>query len=148
MGTAVDRQSALIDMSLRGNGVGMVREQVLGFDVENVRQRVAAAVAFARSGEGPVILEVITYRHKGHSMSDPAKYRPSGELEEKKKSDPVLLTEHRLRELDIPEAALEAVRERVELAAKDAYDFADSSPLPDPAELYDHTYAPLASGRH
>lgn len=142
MGTAVDRQSSLTDMSLRGLGVGMVRDQFEGFDVETVRHRMSAAVEHARSGAGPVIVEVVTYRHRGHSMSDPAKYRPAGELEEKKKSDPILLTEQRLRDLGVPEADLEAVRARVEIAAKDAYDYADASPLPDPAALYDYTYAP------
>ena len=142
MGTSIERQSALVDMSLRGNGVGMVREQFDGFDVEEVRDRVGAAVEFARSGHAPVILEIVTYRYKGHSMSDPAKYRPSGELEEKKKSDPLLITEHRLRELGFAESEFEATRERVEVAAKDAYDFADSSPIPDPDQLYDYTYAP------
>ena len=87
MGTPLHRQSAVTDMSLRALGVGMVREQFEGFDVELVRDRVAAAADFARSGKGPVLLEVVTYRHRGHSMSDPAKYRPEGELDEKKKSD-------------------------------------------------------------
>lgn len=142
MGTSIERQSALIDMSLRGEGVGMVREQFEGFDVELVRDRVGAAVEFARSGQGPVILEIVTYRHKGHSMSDPAKYRPSGELEAKKKSDPIGITEARLVELGLSEAEFATIRERVEIAAKDAYDFAEASPVPNPDDLYDYTYAP------
>ncbi len=145
MGTAIDRQSALTDMSLRGLGVGMVREQFEGFDVEQVRQRMSAAIEYARAGNGPVILEVVTYRHRGHSMSDPAKYRKPGELEEKKKSDPVHLTEARLRDLGAGDAELEAIRDRVEIAAKDAYEFADASPIPDPADLYNYTYAPSGS---
>jgi len=145
MGTAIDRQSALTDMSLRGLGVGMVREQFEGFDVEQVRQRMSAAIEYARAGNGPVILEVVTYRHRGHSMSDPAKYRKPGELEEKKKSDPVHLTEARLRELGAVDFELEAIRDRVEIAAKDAYEFADASPIPDPADLYNYTYAPSGS---
>lgn len=145
MGTAIDRQSAITDMSERGLGVGMMREQFEGFDVEHVRQRMSAAIEFARSGQGPVIVEVVTYRHRGHSMSDPAKYRKPGELEEKKKSDPVLLTEHRVRALGATDAELEAIRDRVELAAKDAYEFADASPVPDPADLYHYTYAPSGS---
>ncbi len=145
MGTAIDRQSALTDMSLRGLGVGMVREQFEGFDVEQVRQRMSAAIEYARAGNGPVILEVVTYRHRGHSMSDPAKYRKPGELEEKRKSDPVHLTEARLRDLGAGDAELEAIRDRVEIAAKDAYEFADASPIPDPADLYNYTYAPSGS---
>ncbi len=143
MGTAIDRQSALIDMSLRGLGVGMVREQFDGFDVEHVRDRVAAAVEFARSGQGPVILEAITYRHRGHSMSDPAKYRPSGELEEKKKSDPLAISERRLvTDFGVTADELEAVRASVDAEADDAVKFAEESPWPDPAHLYDYTYAP------
>lgn len=143
MGTSIDRQSALIDMSLRGLGVGMVREQFDGHDVEQVRARVGAAVEFARSGKGPVILEIITYRYRGHSMSDPAKYRKTGELEEKKKQDPVAITEARLRQdFNVDEATLAAVHARVEAAALDAYQFAESSPIPDPSDLYAYTYAP------
>ena len=147
MGTAIDRQSALIDMSLRGLGVGMVREQFDGFDVEHVRDRVSAAVEFARSGQGPVILEVVTYRHRGHSMSDPAKYRPAGELEEKKKSDPLVITARRLLEdFQVPQAVLDALHARIDAEAEDAAAFAESSPIPDPATLYDFTYAPATEG--
>lgn len=142
MGTSVDRASSLIDMSLRGLGVGMVREQFEGFDVEHVRARVSAAVEHARSGAGPVILEAITYRFRGHSMSDPAKYRPDGELEEKKKSDPLAITEARLRSLGTTDAEIEAIQASVEAEAEDAYQFAESSPEPDPARLYEYTYAP------
>lgn len=142
MGTSVERASSLIDMSLRGLGVGMVREQFEGFDVEHVRDRVGAAVAHARDGHGPVILEAITYRFRGHSMSDPAKYRPEGELEAKKKTDPLLITEQRLRELGTTDAEIEALHASVEVEAEDAYQFAETSPEPDPARLYEYTYAP------
>jgi pyruvate dehydrogenase E1 component alpha subunit len=142
MGTAVDRQSSLTDMSLRGLGVGMAREQFDGFDVEHVRDRIGAAIQHARSGSGPVIVEVVTYRYRGHSMSDPAKYRPAGELEEKKKSDPLLVTEKRLGDLGVPAAAIEALRAEADAVASDAYTFAEQSPIPDPAHLYDYTYAP------
>ncbi|MFZ5475846.1 MAG: pyruvate dehydrogenase (acetyl-transferring) E1 component subunit alpha [Myxococcota bacterium] len=143
MGTSVDRQSALIDMSLRGLGVGMVREQIEGFDVEHVRDRVGAACEFARAGNGPVILEIITYRYRGHSMSDPAKYRKPGELEEKKKSDPLSITEHRLlNHFGVPMEKLDEVRAKVEAEAEDAVKFAEESPWPDPKDLYEYTYAP------
>ncbi len=143
MGTSIERQSALTDMSLRGLGVGMVREQFEGFDVEHVRERMGAAIAHARSGAGPVIVEVVTYRHRGHSMSDPAKYRPAGELEEKKKSDPLVITARRLTEdFGVAQADLDALHARVDAEAEDAAAFAESSPIPDPASLYDFTYAP------
>lgn len=143
MGTAIERQSYLTDMSLRGRGVGMVREQFEGFDVEVVRDRVGAAVEWARSGRGPVILEAITYRYRGHSMSDPAKYRPEGELERKKEQDPLKITERRLREdFGATDNEIAEIVARVEAAAEDAAKFAEESPLPDPAKLYDYTYAP------
>ena len=143
MGTPLHRQSALTDMSLRALGVGMVREQFEGFDVEVVRDRVAAAAEFARSGKGPVLLEIVTYRHRGHSMSDPAKYRPDGELDEKKKSDPIAITRERLtKDFGMTDADFDAIAESVEAEAKDAWDFAHDSPEPDPATLYDYTYAP------
>ena len=146
MGTSVDRQSALIDMSLRGLGVGMVREQFEGFDVELVRDRVAAAVEYARAGNGPVILEAITYRFRGHSMSDPAKYRKPGELEEKKKSDPLLITELRLaNDFGVKKEEFDALRAKVDAEADDAVKFAEESPWPDPASLYEFTYAPSTS---
>ena len=121
----------------------MVREQFEGFDVEVVRDRVAAASEFARSGKGPVLLEIVTYRHRGHSMSDPAKYRPEGELDEKKKSDPIAITAPRLsKDFALTEADIEAIHESVEDEAQDAWTFANESPEPDPATLYDFTYAP------
>ena len=143
MGTPLHRQSAVTDMSLRALGVGMIREQFEGFDVEVVRDRVAAAADFARAGNGPVLLEIVTYRHRGHSMSDPAKYRPDGELDEKKKSDPIAITKARLiGDFGMSEADIEAIHESVEAEAQDAWEFAHDSPIPDESTLYDYTYAP------
>jgi pyruvate dehydrogenase E1 component alpha subunit len=143
MGTPLHRQSAVTDMSLRARGVGMVREQFEGFDVELVRDRVGAASDFARAGNGPVLLEIVTYRHRGHSMSDPAKYRPEGELEEKKKSDPLAITKARLMDdFGMVEADFDEIQASVETEAQDAWDFAQNSPEPDPDTLYDFTYAP------
>ncbi len=145
MGTSIERQSALTDMSQRGLGVGMVRAQFDAFDVELVRARMHDAVSHARAGLGPVIVEAVTYRHRGHSMSDPAKYRKPGELDEKKKSDPLAITSERLRDsFGWNEAQLEAVHARVDAEADAAAQFADDSPIPDVAALYDFTYAPAA----
>ncbi len=144
MGTPLHRQSAYSDMSLRALGVGITREQVTnGMDVEHVRERVGAAARYAREGNGPVFLEIVTYRFRGHSMSDPAKYRPAGELEEKKKSDPLLLTADRLRTaFGVGEARLTEVETSVEAEVEDAVRFAEQSPEPDPADLYRYVYAP------
>ena len=142
MGTSLERQSYLTDMSRRGDGVGMKRWQLTGFDVVEVYSNVKAAVDHARSGKGPVIIEAITYRYRGHSMSDPAKYRREGELEEKKKSDCLALAEDRLREMGADDEALAAIKSEVDAIARDAYAHAESSPDPDVGTLYDYTYAP------
>jgi pyruvate dehydrogenase E1 component alpha subunit len=144
MGTATERQSALTDMSLRGRGVGMVYEHLEGYDVEIVRDRVAAAREYARSGKGPVLLEIATYRHRGHSMSDPAKYRPEGELEEVRKSqDPLKIAGDRLLSRHkVPQSELDEIKAEVEATCRDAVAFAESSPFPDEKTLYDYVYAP------
>ncbi|NOY26710.1 MAG: pyruvate dehydrogenase (acetyl-transferring) E1 component subunit alpha [Oligoflexia bacterium] len=144
MGTPLHRQSAITDMSLRARGVGMTREQLDGWDVEHVRQRVAAARQHALSGAGPVLLEIVTYRYRGHSMSDPAKYRPKGELAQQQKGrDPIQLTARRLQaDHGITEQSLAQTKADVDAVAQDAWDFALHSPEPDPATLYDHVYAP------
>jgi pyruvate dehydrogenase E1 component alpha subunit len=142
MGTPLDRQSAVTDMSVRGLGVGMTRDRFEGFDAEVVRERVGRAVQHARAGHGPVFLEILTYRYRGHSMSDPAKYRPEGELEEKKLSDPLLITEKRLRaDFGFTDDHVEALKAEVEAECKDAWDFASESEIPDPKDLYKNVYA-------
>ena len=142
MGTSIERQSFLTDMSRRADGVGMARMQFDGFDVESVRENVGRAARFAREGHGPVMVEIVTYRHRGHSMSDPAKYRPEGELEHMKQtSDPLVLAENRLAERGTPAADLARVRAEVDALAQDAWDFAESSPEPDTSKLYDYVYA-------
>lgn len=142
MGTSIERQSYLQDMSRRGDGVGMKRWQFQGFDAVEVWQHIRKAADYCRAGHGPVILEAVTYRYRGHSMSDPAKYRPAGELEEKRKLDGIGLAEQRLRdEFGMTDAEFEAIRESVKEQAQAAYDFADAAEIPDPAKLYDYTYA-------
>ena len=141
MGTSLERQSYLTDMSRRGDGVGMLRWQFEAFDVVDVYQNVKRAADYARSGKGPVILEAITYRYRGHSMSDPAKYRKKGELEENKAKDCIDSAGERLLEFGVPQSTLDEIKQSVEEEAQDAYRFADESPEPDPAHLYDYTYA-------
>jgi pyruvate dehydrogenase E1 component alpha subunit len=120
----------------------MKHEQFDGYDVELVRERVSAAREYARSGQGPVFLEIMTYRHRGHSMSDPAKYRPSGELEEKKMSDPLLVTEKRLIEdFQLSADELKVLQKEIDTEAKASYQFAENSANPDPKTIYDFVYA-------
>ena len=142
MGTSLERQSFLTDMSRRGEGVGMECWQFHGFDVEEVYGHVKKAVDHARSGKGPVLLEAVTYRYRGHSMSDPAKYRKKGELEEKKQRDCLEIAEAALREKHgVDDEAIAEIKASAKTAAKAAYDFAESSEVPDESKLYDYVYA-------
>jgi len=143
MGTSLERQSFLQDMSRRGDGVGMTRWQFDGFDVCEVYENIIKAAHHARSGQGPVILEAVTYRYRGHSMSDPAKYRADGELEEKKSKDCLKNAIERLKgEFGVSDTELDAIKAEIKASAQDAYDFAEQSPVPDESKLYDYTYAP------
>lgn len=141
MGTSLERQSYLTDMSRRGDGVGMERWQFEGFDVVEVYENLKRAVDHARERKGPVLLEAITYRYRGHSMSDPAKYRKPGELDEVKKKDCMALAEDRLLAMGVTAEALKAIRDECDRIAREAYEFAESAPAADPNKLYDFVYA-------
>jgi len=146
MGTSLERQSHLTDMSRRGDGVGMKRWQFEAFDVVDVYRNVKSAVDHARAGRGPVIVEAVTYRYRGHSMSDPAKYRKEGELEQKKEQDSIKLAIRALTErFGVAQSMVDSIQSDVEQIAQDAYDFAEQADLPDPAKLYDYTYKPSES---
>ena len=138
MGTAVNRASAQTDFSKRGTSFNIPGEQVDGMDVRAVRAAGARALAFAREGNGPYILEMQTYRYRGHSMSDPAKYRSKEEVQKMRtEHDPIeqvrarLLDGHKVTEDDLKKIDAE-VREIVNAAA----DFASNDPEPDISELY------------
>lgn len=142
MGTSLERQSFLLDMSRRGDGVGMTRWQFEAFDAVEVYENIQKAAEHCRSGKGPVIVEGVTYRYRGHSMSDPAKYRADGELEQKKQRDGLLLASERLTsEFGVTEAELEAIRGEVDAQAQEAYDWAVAQADADASALYDFTYA-------
>ena len=141
MGTAVSRASHLTELHKRADGVGMKNWRFDGHDVTEVYENMQEAVDHARSGKGPVLLEVMTYRFRGHSMSDPAKYRPEGELDSEKERDCLKIVEQRLYDQGITEDAIKELRKEVQAECQDAYDFADSSAEPDPSKIYDYTYA-------
>jgi pyruvate dehydrogenase E1 component alpha subunit len=141
MGTSLERQSYLTDMSRRGDGVGMERWQFHGFDVVEVYENVKRAAEHARTGKGPVMLEAITYRYRGHSMSDPAKYRKDGELDEMKKRDCLDLATSRLqRDFSVDDDTLKALQTEAKKIARAAYRLADEAPEPNPRDLYAYTY--------
>ncbi len=138
MGTSVERSSAIVDMYKHGEAFGIPGEQVDGMDVLAVKDAGERAVAHARAGKGPFVLEMKTYRYRGHSMSDPGKYRSKEEVEKmRQEHDPI---DHARRLLldgkHIDEAALKEIDKEVKTIVTDAAEFAQHSPEPDPAELY------------
>lgn len=127
MGTPLERTSALKDLSIKANGYGMVGDRFEGHDVEVVQERISQAVGRARTGGGPTFIEIQTYRFRGHSMSDPAKYRSQSELEQRKQQDPVVVTHQRLLELGVQESVLDDIASQVDEEIDDAVRFADES---------------------
>ena len=142
MGTSVERSSAEVHLYKRGLSFDIAGEAVDGMDVMAVRDAGARAAAHARSGKGPFILEMKTYRYRGHSMSDPAKYRTREEVDEVKKTrDPIDHLRDRLeREGMADEASLKAIDAEVKKIVADAAEYARTSPEPDPRELYTDVY--------
>ena len=138
MGTSVERASARPDLYLRGEAYGIPGVQVDGMEVLAVRAAADKAVAHARGGKGPYILEMLTYRYRGHSMSDPGKYRSKEEVAQmRQKRDPIENFAHYLREGGhADEAALKTIDREIKDIVSEATEFAQSSPEPDPAELY------------
>ena len=141
MGTSVTRSSAQTDFSKRGIAFNIPGEQVDGMDVLAVRDATARAVKRAREGGGPFILEVKTYRYRGHSMSDPAKYRTKEEVDEVKKTrDPIDHLKMLLSAANATEDELKAIDNEIKAIVAEAVQFAQESPEPDPSELYTDVY--------
>src|SRR5215211_4459162 len=138
MGTAVHRSSAQTDFSKRGVSFNIPGEQVDGMDVRAVREAGTRAVEFARTGQGPYILEMQTYRYRGHSMSDPAKYRTKDEVSKmREERDPIETVRRRLLEdWKVPEDQLKAVDAKVREIVNESAEFATHDPEPDPSELW------------
>jgi pyruvate dehydrogenase E1 component alpha subunit len=138
MGTAVSRASAQTDFSKRGVSFNIPGEQVDGMDVRAVRAAGARALNFARSGQGPYILEMQTYRYRGHSMSDPAKYRSKDEVQKmREEHDAIEQVRKRLLETwKIGEDEIKAIDAKVRTVVNEAAEFATNDPQPDPSELW------------
>ncbi len=148
MGTAVNRAAAITDLYRRAASYGMPGVEVDGQDVVAVKQATDAAVARARAGEGPTLLEIKTFRYVGHSMSDAASgtYRSKEELDSSRQRDPIVLLEMRMRELGmLTDDDIKKLETDVNEQVADAVKFADESPEPDPAELWTDVYAPEAT---
>jgi pyruvate dehydrogenase E1 component alpha subunit len=143
MGTSIERSSAKsTELYHRGQAYGIPGMQVDGMDVLAVREAAEKALGHARSGKGPYIMEMLTYRYRGHSMSDPAKYRSKEEVQKvRQERDPI----ERLRGIMIDqnvmdEAKLKELDKEVKAIVSEAADFAQTSPEPDPSELYTDVY--------
>ena len=137
MGTSVGRSSASKNLSQNGAPWGIPGEQVDGMDVLAVKAAGERAVAHCREGKGPYLLEMLTYRYRGHSMSDPAKYRTRDEVQKmREQSDCIEHVRKLLLESGRAEADLKAVDDEVKAIVADAAEFAQSSPEPDESELW------------
>jgi pyruvate dehydrogenase E1 component alpha subunit len=142
MGTSVGRSSAMPDLYKRGLSFNIPGEQVDGMDVLKVRDAALKAAEYARSGKGPIILEMKTYRYRGHSMSDPAKYRSKEEVEEyKTKHDPIERLKRYITENKIAgEDEFKKLETKIKDQIKEVEDFARNSPEPDESELFTDIY--------
>jgi pyruvate dehydrogenase E1 component alpha subunit len=137
MGTSVARAAAGRTLSDRGKAYGIPGMQVDGMDVLAVRTAGAEAIAHCREGKGPYILEMQTYRYRGHSMSDPAKYRTREEVDAmRKQRDPLDQLKERLIKDGVSDEKLRELDAKVKAVVTESADFAMNSPEPDPAELW------------
>ncbi|MBC4017379.1 pyruvate dehydrogenase (acetyl-transferring) E1 component subunit alpha [Siccirubricoccus deserti] len=137
MGTSVERASASRDLSKNASPWGIPGEQVNGMDVMAVKEAGERAVAHCRAGNGPYLLEMKTYRYRGHSMSDPAKYRTREEVQKmREQSDPIETARKALLDQGGTEAELKRIDDEVKAIVQDAADFAQTSPEPDERELW------------
>ncbi len=137
MGTSVERASASRDLSKNGSPWGIPGVQVDGMDVAAVHEAAEAAVAHCRAGRGPFLLEMKTYRYRGHSMSDPAKYRTREEVQEMREHhDPIASARAALVASGAGDAELKRTEDEIKAIVNEAAAFAQSSPEPDPAELW------------
>ncbi|WP_443112570.1 pyruvate dehydrogenase (acetyl-transferring) E1 component subunit alpha [Devosia sp. ZB163] len=144
MGTSVERASGQPDFSKRGISFGIEGEQVDGMDVRMTYDAAKRAIEHARSGKGPYILEMLTYRYRGHSMSDPAKYRSKDEVSTMRaEHDPIEQVKQRIIEKRYgTEESLKDIETEIRAIVTEAADFATTDPEPPASELWTDVYAP------
>jgi pyruvate dehydrogenase E1 component alpha subunit len=141
MGTSVQRSSNVTELYTLAEAYDMPAEPVDGMKVEDVHMAVARAAERARAGEGPTLLEFRTYRYKGHSMSDPQKYRTKDEVESYKQRDPVEVTRQTILKKKLAtEADLEAIDQKINGQVEESVKFAEESKYPDPSEALTDIY--------
>jgi pyruvate dehydrogenase E1 component alpha subunit len=145
MGTSITRAAAKSEeLYLRGAAYGIDGEQVDGMDVRAVKQAGERAVAYCRAGKGPYVLEMLTYRYRGHSMSDPAKYRTKEEVQKmREEHDPIEQVKQRVIAAGMAgEDDLKKIDSDIRAVVAEAAEFAQNDPEPDPSELWTDVYAP------
>lgn len=142
MGTSVARSSSVTELYRRGASFGIPGKQVDGMDILAVREAAEEAVAFVRAGNGPILLEMKTYRYRGHSMSDPAKYRSKEEVANfREHRDPIESIKHRLeQDYNTGEQAFKDIEKDIKDIVAEAVEFAKNSPEPDESALWTDVY--------
>jgi len=141
MGTTVERASAVSEIRQKAEGYGMPNSRVDGMDLMAVRQASEEALKQVRSGAGPYLLEILTYRYRGHSMGDPERYRHSEEVKKWEENDPIgIYRRYLVGQSLATEEELDQVDFRVEQEVQEAVQFAESSPEPAPEALFEHIF--------
>jgi pyruvate dehydrogenase E1 component alpha subunit len=141
MGTALERHSAVTDLHLRGEGIGVPGMRCDGMDVVDTHHVIGEAIRCAREERQPVLVEAVTYRFSGHSMADPEEYRSKEEVAEWRKRDPIAMFSARLTDAGVLEGdESEKLDEEAIERIDHAVEFADASDFPPPESLYDHIY--------
>ena len=141
MGTSVQRTSNVIDIYKLADAYDMPGDSIDGMSPEAVHDAVSRAVNRARQGDGPTLIEIKTYRYKGHSISDPQKYRTKEEVEEYKQKDPIELVLKTIREKRFAtDEEIKAINQRVDDQVEESVKFAEESPWPDDSEVYKDIY--------
>jgi len=141
MGTSIDRAAGQKEMHRRGESFGIPGEHVDGMNVLSVRAAADKAIAKVREGGGPLLLEVETYRYRGHSMSDPAKYRSRDEVKQmRERHDPIEAVKRSLGEAGAAEKDIKAVEDEIKQQVDEVSDFAREAPEPDTDELFTDVY--------
>ncbi|MBC7554228.1 MAG: pyruvate dehydrogenase (acetyl-transferring) E1 component subunit alpha [Taibaiella sp.] len=142
MGTSVERTSKVLDIYRLADAYDMPGDSVDGMSCEEVHKAMERAVRRAREGGGPTFLEIKTYRFRGHSMSDPAKYRTKEELEEYKEKDPIANVLKTIMDNKwATQEEIDVINDKVKAEVEESVKFAEESPYPDDSELYNHIYS-------
>lgn len=147
MGTSVERASAVSEIRQKAEGYCIPNDRIDGMNLIDVRQAAEGAIEFVRSGNGPFLLEIVTYRFRGHSMGDPERYRVTEEVKEWQENDPIrIYRDHLLEEKVSEKEELDALEKEVEEEVQAAVQYAENSPEPEPGELFTDVYAEPIEG--